>query len=263
MHLLRHRADRDGLRRHRRRLGVHGSRLRVRRPVLLHHRHRHRGSYRRRRLLRADRPDGRRRHRAHGRRDLASDHRDDRWLLAVHLADAEACCRGLRRGAVHRLVVAGHPDGEVRLHPEGDVERDARRAAAWRRGCCRREVRGQPAWVHRAEGPGWALRGRLGRPGRPGWRGSPPPAAGREAPRRPRARRQVLGAAPARRAAAVRRALALPALVRWPRHHWWTRHRQPPSGLLGLPLRGRASSHHPMPRGAGGRRAPRRLRMLI
>jgi hypothetical protein len=262
MHLPRHRAGRDGHRRHRH-LGGHGNRRRERHLGHRRHRRRHRGSYRRH-LHRGDHRDDRRHRRVHEHLGLGGVHRDDRPRRDVRRGDAGACCREWRRDAVHRRDGAEHPAG-AGLHPAADAGRAARRVPVSRRGCCRRGARDLRALAPvPVGGREWGLRDpRV----RPGWWESPRPAVRLAVQRLPLARRRAAPAelvAPARRADAARRAWGRRAWVpRWPRHRWWMRRQRPPWGLPLLSLRARASSRRPVPRGAGGRRAPQRSTMLI
>jgi hypothetical protein len=253
---LRH-AGRDDRRRHRH-LGVRGNRLRVRHPALLRRRHRHRGSYRHRRLHR-HRDDRLARSRGHGHRGLAAVHRDDRsQRRAARRADAAACCRASRRGEVRHRDVGRHRD--VAVLPAAGGERDARRAAPRRRGCCRPAVRGgragDRAWGHRD--------GRVQRVRRQRWPPEPrglrvlaaapvlPPAAVV-----PRAGRGVRAWGPMAWAARLPRCRP----NRWPRRAWlprrahWAHH-------FRRPCRGPASNRR-RTHAVAERREPPRWKTLI
>lgn len=148
MHRLRHRADRDGLRRqhwvhhqHHHHRDGHGNHRHP--PGLRHRRHRRRrdrrcGSYhrRRRRGGHPDRDRDARRRRDGGRRDDRA-HRDG------PPADAAACCRGWRRrDAERRPDAAAYRRGRAGAHRDQPVpvawaSPDARRAGPRRTGCCR------------------------------------------------------------------------------------------------------------------------------
>jgi hypothetical protein len=271
MHPPRHRADRDGLRRHRH-LGGRGNRRRERHRGLRRHRRRHHGSYRLH-LHRGDRRGDHRRRRDHGHRGLAAGHRDDRLRRAVRLADAGACCRAWRQDEGRHPVVGGRLGEAVRQHPAAAAGRDARRAAGWRTGCCRRAERAGLAGGHRASASGHREPAEHWVPQR---RGPAPARAGPAVRQPPRGRREP--GAPAGRPGAVRQAAGLPAWVptsvnspRWARPRlvlrlpaWAPRgaHRRSSRCRCSAPSRAPAWRRR-APHGVDAQRAPRRLTMLI